>query len=127
MRNVALFFGLALTACTTVPNNSDVEGKVDSWLGMDSKTVKDAWGQPTQEVNVGPDTKVVQFSSTGDSKSCRVVLTINAKGEVVATKWTGATRDCANFVKASPNYEYSVGEETNMAILEATENFQSKF
>ncbi len=127
MRYLALCFGLALTACTTVPQTADVEGKVDSWLGMDAKTVKDTWGQATQEVNVGADTKVVQYSSTGESKSCRVVLTFNAQGEVVATKWTGATADCANFVKASPNYQFSVAEETNMAILEATENFQSRF
>ncbi len=127
MRNIAMFLGLALTACTTIPSQADVEGKVDSWLGMDSNTVKKIWGMPTQEVNVGADTKVVQYSSTNDEKSCRVVLTFNAQGEVVATKWTGANADCQNFVKASPSYEMSMNDETNMAIIEATENFQSKF
>ncbi len=128
MRFVAIVFGLALTgACTTTSNPADVEGKVDSWLGMDSSTVKETWGQPTQEVNVGADTKVVQYSSAEGEQSCRVVLTFNAQGEVVATRWTGASSECQPFVKASPAYEVSIGEETNMAILEATENLQNAF
>ncbi|HYX37934.1 MAG TPA: hypothetical protein VE954_32940 [Oligoflexus sp.] len=128
MRYLAIVFGLALTgACTTIPNQADVEGKVDSWLGMDAGAVKQSWGQPTQEVNVGADTKVVQYSSAEGEESCRVVLTFNAQGEVVATRWTGADKECQNFVKASPAYEMTIGEETNTAILEATENFQSRF
>ena len=128
MRYLVIVFGLGLTgACTTVSNQADVEGKVDSWLGMDANTVQQAWGQPTQEVNVGADTKVVQYSSAEDDKSCRVVLTFNAQGEVVATRWTGANADCQNFVKASPAYEVSMGEEAKTAILEATENFQGKY
>jgi hypothetical protein len=125
MRFLAIVFGLVLTsACTTVSNQADVEGKVDSWLGMDASTVKQTWGQPTQEVNVGTDTKVVQYSSAEGEQSCRVVLTFNAQGEVVATRWTGGDQDCQNFVKASPAYEMTMGEETNMAILEAVENFK---
>ncbi len=127
MKNIALFLGLSLTACTTMPREADVEGKVDSWLGMDSSTVKKIWGEPTQEVNVGTDTKVVQYSSADTEQSCRVVLTFNAQGEVVATRWTGANAECQNFVKASPAYEMTMGEETNMAIIEATENFQKNF
>jgi hypothetical protein len=125
MRFLAIVFGLVLTnACTTIPNQADVEGKVDSWLGMDASTVKQSWGQPTQEVSVGADTKVVQYSSAEGEEACRVVLTFNAQGEVVATRWTGADKECQNFVKASPAYEMSIGEETNMAILEAVENFR---
>jgi hypothetical protein len=127
MKNIALVFGLALTACTTMPREADVEGKVDSWLGMDSSTVKKIWGQPTQEVNVGSDAKVVQYSSADTEQSCRVVLTFNAQGEVVATRWTGANAECQSFVKASPAYEMTMGEETNTAIIEATENFQKNF
>ncbi|MFY7930618.1 MAG: hypothetical protein ACOVS5_17225 [Oligoflexus sp.] len=120
MKIRAAFIGLALTACTTVPSAMDVEGKVDSWLGMDSKTMKSIWGEPTQEVGVGEDTKVVQYAapSTGDD-ACTVVLTLNAKGEVIGTKWNGTQKSCAQFVKASPAYEASMAEETNMAILEA--------
>lgn len=121
----ALFFGLS--ACTTMSGPMDVEGKVDSWLGMNANMVTEAWGNPSQEVQVGPETRVVQYASTEQDEACRVVLTFNARGEVVATKWTGQLDSCSQFVKASPNYEMPIGEETNMAIIEATDNFQSRF
>jgi hypothetical protein len=128
MRFLAIVFGLALTgACTTIPHQIDVEGKVDSWLGMDANTVKQTWGEPNQEVMVGTDSKVIQYSSAEGVESCRVVLTFNAQGEVVATRWTGSEQECQTFVKASPAYEMTMGEETNMAILEAIENVQSRF
>ena len=48
MRYLALIVSLALTgACTTIQSQADVEGKVDSWLGMDANMVKEAWGKPT--------------------------------------------------------------------------------
>lgn len=125
MRFMALFLSLGLAACTTVPTQTDIEGKVESWLGMNTSAIKEIWGTPTQEVKVGQDTKVVQFVSDEGQGACRVVLTLNQKSEVTATKWTGPNAECANFVKASPTYAQGMGEDTNMAILEAIDNVKN--
>ncbi len=125
MRICAAIVGLALTACTTVSGNADVEGKVESWLGANANSIQQIWGKPTQEVGIDKDTKILQFSTQSAENPCTVVLTLNAKGEVIGTKWNGNQLSCAQFVKASPSYNDSVAKETNMAILEAIDNIKS--
>ena len=122
----AILCGLFLNACvSTTIETADVEGKVESWLGMDQKTVQGLWGPPTEEVSVGQGSKVVQYQSQNEDGICTVVLTYNANGEVIGTKWTGEEQRCAGYVIASPSYSNSSFEETNMAILEAIENLES--
>jgi hypothetical protein len=101
------FLAVLAVGCVTT---EELDARLGSWIGADADELAASWGAPTGDYTKKDGGRILTWeragiATTGVStfpqaytRRCRIDVTTDASGKIVATAWQGANDQCSEAI-----------------------------
>lgn len=82
----------AALACASPPpvdSGPTYQDEVSRWAGEKEANLVTSWGMPQKTHVLADGGRIIEYRSTGEEEKCTTRFTLDAKGKIVSTWYTG--------------------------------------